>query len=422
MDQGFNIVHFPREIIEHIFSFIVDTKGYASFRQTCWYIYQCTSKVKHFYPSGRLMRTIPISNGNIYGHVLAYHLNDALKYMGLFLDSKREGIHQYFYSDNKLMYKGNYFMDLKRGYHYWYHFNGLLERFTFYIDNKKQGKEVVYHPDGSFRWIINYNDNKIDGTAEFYKDTFENLKHIEIPIKNNVVNGLFVLYNMNGLIQYQGYIQNGYPVGLHKSYYNNGHIKKIIEFKNGKIHGFMKEFYSNGSLKSIVKYTNNLKTSRENTWHNKRGLKSSVTYVQNKKSGMMFKYNFFGELDKKIFFEDDKINGLTELYSKSGLQFRSYSNNIDVLINFLDGKYSTIFFKEENKRVSNLYSFFVDGKIKNKNYNDEILKINFQYNILHELISETYIMKNLVKSVKHSSKTEISTRLDVSDRVLMIPI
>ncbi len=425
MNQEFNIVDFPREIIEHIFSFIHDTTGYTSFRQSCWYIYLCTKKSKLFYPSGQLRLAVPISNHKINGHVLGYHTNDALKYVGLYIKSNKEGIHKYFYSDNKLMYTGNYEYNFKQGYHFWYHFNGSLERFNYYNNNKKQGKEIVYHPDGSFKWIINYENNDIVGTCEFFKDIFENIKYIEIPIENNNVNGLIVIYNFNGFIQYQGIIKNGLPIGTHKTYYNNGHIKKSTDFKNGQIHGYMKEFYSNGSLKSIVKYRNNLKDSRENTWHNKRGINTSVKYSKNKKNGFLLKYNFFGNLDKKVYYTDDKITGITEIYSKSGKQFQSFNNHTDVLINLLDNNYSTIFFRYENKLISNCQSYFINGIIKNKTYNDTKLKTNFHYNMFGELISETVIIQNLVKCVKHPldpEDSEFNMCLNISDKLLMVPI
>ena len=439
MNQEFNIVDFPREIIEHIFSFILDTKGYTSFRQTCWYIYQCSQFVKHFYPSGQLRLRVPIKKHRINGHVVGYHYNDALKYVGLFLNSEKEGIHRYFYSDNKLMFTGNFKNNHRQGYHYWYHSNGCLERFNKYVDDKKEYKEVVYHPDGSFRWIINYYKNNITGTAEFYKDSFNNVKYLEIPVKQGEINGLVVLYNFNGFIQYQGIIKDGHPVGIHKTYYNNGRIKKITEFKNGQLNGYQKEFYSNGSLKSIVKYKNNLKDSRETVWHNKTGVKSSVRYSKNKKQGYFMKYNFFGQLDKKSYYTDDKITGLTELYSRSGLQFRSYNDKCDVLVNYLDGKYSTVFFRDSlqntkyNKDdVTNSYSYFIDGKIKNKTYIDPELKSNHYYNIFGEIISDTVIIQNFVKTKKITRITDsdsddslvqdTNAGLNAADKVLMIPI
>ena len=95
MDHEFNIVDFPREIIEHIFSFIDNTQGYTSFRQTCWYIYHCSQFIKHFYPSGTLRLRVPIKKHNINGHVIGYHYNDALKYVGLYINSEKEGIHKF---------------------------------------------------------------------------------------------------------------------------------------------------------------------------------------------------------------------------------------------------------------------------------------------------------------------------------------
>ena len=71
-------------------------------------MYACTDKVKHFYPSGKVRRQVPIKNGEISGHVISYHQNYLTNYIGLFIKNKREGIHRYFYSDNKLMYTGNY--------------------------------------------------------------------------------------------------------------------------------------------------------------------------------------------------------------------------------------------------------------------------------------------------------------------------
>lgn len=151
------------------------------------------------------------------------------------------------------------------------------------------------------------------------------------------------------------------------------------------------------------------------------------------------KYNFFGQLDKKSYYTDDKITGLTELYSRSGLQFRSYNNKCDVLVNYLDNKYSTVFFRDslQNNKynkddVTNSYSYFVDGKIKNKTYIDPKLKSNHYYNIFGEIISDTVIIQNFVKTKKITRNTDsddsgslvqdTNAGLNADDKVLMIPI
>ena len=156
------------------------------------------------------------------------------------------------------------------------------------------------------------------------------------------------------------------------------------------------------------------------------------------------KYNFFGNLDKKIYYTDDKITGLTELYSRSGLQFRSYNNHSDILVNYLDGKYSTAFFRgslknkgtnnDDNEPVTNTFSYFVDGKIKNRTYIDQELKSNQYYNIFGEIISDTIICRNLVKTKKFKRITDsdndngdspvqdTNVGLNTDDRVLMVHI
>ena len=142
------------------------------------------------------------------------------------------------------MYTGNYEDNKKKGTHFWYHYNGALERFCYFKNDKKIGKEIAYNPNSSIKWITNYFDNKLCGINEFYKDTFGNQKCFEIPIIEEKVDGLVVIYNLNGLIKYQGIVRRGCPVGTHKVYYNNGHVKTSIEFKKGRFNGFMKELRS----------------------------------------------------------------------------------------------------------------------------------------------------------------------------------
>jgi antitoxin component YwqK of YwqJK toxin-antitoxin module len=427
MGEPFNILDFPVEIIQHIFFFINDTKGYAAFRQSCKYMYSCTNKVKHFYPSGKVRRHVPIKNGEISGHVISFHQNYLTNYIGLFIKNQREGIHRYFYSDNKLMYTGNYEDNKKKGNHFWYHYNGALERFSHFKNDKKTGKEIAYNTNSSIKWIMNYFDNRLCGINEFYKDTFGNQKCFEIPIIEEKVDGLVVIYNLNGMIKYQGIVRRGYPIGTHKVYYNNGRVKTSIEFKKGRFNGFMKEFYSNGRLKSIVKYKNNQKVSRENTWHNsnKNKLKTTVRYEKNIKNGYYLNYNYFGSLDKKLYFEKDETSGLTEIYTKAGLQLQSYSKHIDIILNYMDGRYSTVFFRDETKNITNLYSYFVNGQMKNKSYCDGRFKVNYHYNIFGELLTETYILNNLVKCNKHTTETsnsDVDDALSLSDRMLVMPI
>ena len=100
------------------------------------------------------------------------------------------------------MFTGNFKNNEKQGYH-WYH-SRCLERFNNYLDDKKEYKEVVYHPDGSFRWIINYCKNMMIGTAEFYKDSFNNVKYLEIPVQKGEVNGLCSIIQLQWIYTISG--------------------------------------------------------------------------------------------------------------------------------------------------------------------------------------------------------------------------
>ena len=188
MNTEFNILDFPQNQFS-IFSFLLMIQK-AAFFVSLVNIYT-PNKVKTLL-SIRKGREIPFKNGAISGHVVSFHENFLTNYIGLFIKNKREGIHRYFYSDNKLMYTGNYENNKKKGNHFWYHYNGALERFSHFINDKKTGKEIAYNPSSSVKWITNYFDNQLCGINEFYQDTFGNPKCFEIPIIEGKINGSYL--------------------------------------------------------------------------------------------------------------------------------------------------------------------------------------------------------------------------------------
>ena len=108
-------------------------------------------------------------------------------------------------------------------------------------------------------------------------------------------------------------------------------------------------------------------------------------------------------------------------------------------------KYSTAFFRDslknnkgtnndDNEPVTNTFSYFVDGKIKNRTYIDQELKSNQYYNIFGEIISDTIICRNLVKTKKFKRITDsdndngdspvqdTNVGLNTDDEILMVHI
>ena len=70
MGEPFNILDFPVEIIQHIFFFINETKGYASFRQSCKYCTHVPTVNTFIHQENK--KTNSRKNGEISGHVISY--------------------------------------------------------------------------------------------------------------------------------------------------------------------------------------------------------------------------------------------------------------------------------------------------------------------------------------------------------------
>ena len=124
-----------------------------------------------------------------------------------------------------------------------------------FVDSKKTGIWETFFPNNKIKNKIPYDNNRQDGYAISY---YENGNVREEGVwKNNRWVGDYKLYYETGKIQQEfKYNTTGKREGPQKYYNENG--QKIIEgnWAEGKEAGILKEFYDNGDLKAEKKFDN----------------------------------------------------------------------------------------------------------------------------------------------------------------------
>ena len=174
--------------------------------------------------------------------------NKAATFIFKGIDSK--GIWILYNNDGNKTMKYGVNNNLKEGEVTEYYKNGNLKWRSYYKKNKLEGESTHYYKNGKPQWVGLYKDGKMSG---------ERLCYTEF---GNLCDGLFVIYDEDGLVQREGTCKNGKPEGLVKQY-GRGILVKTTNFKDGKPHGFTyhysnqkiisTEIYKNGKFKKVVK-------------------------------------------------------------------------------------------------------------------------------------------------------------------------
>jgi antitoxin component YwqK of YwqJK toxin-antitoxin module len=104
-----------------------------------------------------------------------------------------------------------------------------------HINFVKNGKQNSYYKNGLPEEVCNYMVNKKDGLFELFEEN--GLKCREYYFKNGIKNGRWVLYYDNGKIKEEGFYKNNLIDSIYKTYDDKGKLKSEIYYRNGKKNG-----------------------------------------------------------------------------------------------------------------------------------------------------------------------------------------
>jgi len=112
----------------------------------------------------------------------------------------------------------------------------------------------------------------------------------------NADDGYKIFYFPDGKMQSEGTLRNGKPDGYWKTYYKNGKLKSEGNRKDYQLDSLWKFYNEAGMVTLEINYRNDRKHGERRTYDNEKG-----------------------RLEKRELFENDTLNGTTELYYESGM-------------------------------------------------------------------------------------------------------
>ena len=264
----------------------------------------------HYYPDGKIRRSIPFINGLEEGTAKEYaedgRIIQLITYKKGFIvnrerinrydsQGKEHGVWKYYHDNEKIRLECVYRHGIMNGYYKEYNQEGNLLQAYKYV-NGEIAENVVefarldvktqYYPSGNIKIKATYKDDRPEGVWREYseegkiektyvykygiiigegiiteqgnregpwKEYYENgLLKGEGMYSNDVKKGLWTYYHMNGNIEQSGtYDSLGRPEGMWKWYYSSGVLKREENYREGLPDGPATEYSDLG--KTIVK-------------------------------------------------------------------------------------------------------------------------------------------------------------------------
>ncbi|WP_439131218.1 toxin-antitoxin system YwqK family antitoxin [Polaribacter sp.] len=178
-----------------------------------------------------------------------YHPNKRIRYTGRFKNGKEIGVFKFYdITDSKYPTIIKKFSATSDSVDVsFYSVNGVLKSKGFFVDKKRVGAWEYYFSDGKIMSKEFYKDGKLEGELINY---YPNKKPAEITeYKNGLKNGVSKKYSSDGVLIEEVEYKDGKPNGLAKYFELNGDLRETGMYKNGKREGKW-EFYMDGEIAS----------------------------------------------------------------------------------------------------------------------------------------------------------------------------
>ena len=275
---------------------------------------------------------------------------------------------------------------------FWDMGNQKLQATGSYYTNNLRGNTTEMHG----KWLFYSYDGILEEERNYYRNRIHGLQTIYFPNKNikqqtyfkfNVPDSSFKEWNEDGKLLVSGNYDLGSPDGIWEYFYENGRKKSIEEVINDTIYirsyfeddslnkqtisngnGFINTFYLNGVAKELYSFKNGLKTGlfEERTANGE--LSISGFFNVGKKDSVWRFYNYLGNLEKKIVYKNDLLDGEYLVYYEDQLINTSgtykYGKKIGEWIwNFSSGKTEMIGSFEEDLQQGKWTYYYPSGEV-----------------------------------------------------------
>lgn len=233
---------------------------------------------------------------------------------------------------------------IRLGY-YKYYMNGVISQKATYKNNKLEGELYIYYPNKKVKIIYNFKDGLKEGQYKYY-DKFTKLRQTGNYL-NDELDGEFIFYTFYGKKEKVTHFKNGLKFGIETIINENNIVQSQIEYKADTINGLYETFYDDGNL-------------------NYRGKK-----VGNNFKDSLFVYYQNGDILRKCYYNDGRINGefITFYEHEVVKSITSYSNGIRIgnfIEYFPDGSIAQKGQFRDNKKDGEWMAFYPEGNMFSK--------------------------------------------------------
>ncbi len=204
---------------------------------------------KYYYKNGKL-RAINnhADNGTVANHV--YHPNGKIKAKGIYRNTKKDSLWQYFNEAELLVLEENYALNEMHGAQRTYYANAKLGEETNFNHGVKHGVWQKFFDNGKPWLEANYVNGNLDGPFRIH--TEKGRPKTQGRYSLGLRTGTWLIFNENGSVRTQDSYVNGvlkkqkFENGEFREFYDNEIPKSIYTYRKGVRSGEFKEFYEAG--------------------------------------------------------------------------------------------------------------------------------------------------------------------------------
>jgi antitoxin component YwqK of YwqJK toxin-antitoxin module len=203
-----------------------------------------------YYPNGQISSEGKMVNGKPDGLWKSFYVDGTQKSIGLLHEGMLDSVWIFYNEKGKIKEKINYLYGKKNGYYYTFGYFknadsveiGYLKSQELYLNNKKNGLSDYFFTNGTVRLSVNYVQGIKHGIAREYNREGRLISVIDYR------NGKAI--DVERINRYEDSVK----VGVWKEFYPNGKIKRKMNYTNGELNGMVKEYDLSGELITAHRY------------------------------------------------------------------------------------------------------------------------------------------------------------------------
>ena len=191
-------------------------------------------------------------DGDKQGNWKYYFESGKIRAKGKFKKNRRDGKWIFYYENNTKEQIGEYINGRYNKIWRWYYKDGSLAREENYYRGKENGDFIEFDEFGNEIVIGFYIEGNKEGEWKYNVGD-----HTEIgKYQNNLKEGIWNYYYLNGKLYFKGNYIQGYADGKHKYYYKNGKLKEEKVYVMGRKEKLWKKVDVYGNVIEVLYYEN----------------------------------------------------------------------------------------------------------------------------------------------------------------------